>query len=1133
MRRIAGIFMIAASLFSCTEKGKPIHQHAADQRPTAPDSATRPDLTEVVTPEVRALQQQASQTTQPEREILRPLSEIVLSPARVRAQESLTVRTVREELTVFNQALQREWQQGGERAKATLPYLERYVRAVSLDCEKIADSCPGLAYFGLVPSSAQIVKLAAKNAPAAAEFYRRLYFVLHLKNEAFDRELLEMFVLRFEEGKKQAQTPEAKALLSSVVETVILSLKKADLPAAEERKFLEQLKAWTFIFGEGDKLSESSRNALFAMMAKTHLIYDPQGAINPQVAQMITDSQKVAGSFSDRQRRLREQKIFYPQAVGVKYVDGRDEYFFLVDRVFYGELTADQGAQIFFGTRRERERLKAMIMDYARIQFIFALFRSTQLAKDELFESNVATDGLLWHALRKSAVVKQVWGELRSRFEPLQKFAVLALRTPVGDDEMTKEVRSAFNNLEKTVKYSAVYPHMMILFHILSQKKFEMRFPFSNRAIDSALLMTLLYRGEIPPLFQYSDDEVPLNVIELFYAFDFAVRTNLFGVMGIDPDYFIADAVRRMSENQVKFIRDNMHQRTLRFNQSPIYQTWKRMCSEFNGNRPEGWSYYLREIRQSPYYGATIETAFTNISDLSSRSASSPGGLTEMTQGLNYIDGEFAESVEKVRVDMAQFVRMAEAMKTSYVSYLKRAHQLNDADIAKKTTKTDALLQEIRQLRKSYVEEALTRHQEIGRCFAKSMLRDYEVQQKMVETEQAYLRQVYRDMTKLRQGNLKPEEVAAIKERYVLKDLPDNFAGHDQIDGDGYRYNQIDLWIRMARYLSEGLTTDAGRLAPVAAHVRVEMGDSLDLDVSVIKESRGHSLPYTKTEDEFVAEAMKLLFAGKDPYLVWFSYPTGRVIRWEARQVSLTSLFRLEPGIIDQRFAIKAEELIDEQFDLMKIMRISPVERMLFGQVRMKEKFEPLYFMNRFVSYSLIRHRIRDTWGLFDLPARLMTEPLLGYTYDLMKHLRDPELIDPAAAGMARAVMPKRDGFINLGEEYYTSRSNAIRGKLLIPFNADLDRGLDRNITAWIQWEQQSLGVFKAALQRRFDEYRKLPAEDQPRIDISVRESISDPWLTPNILADFEVSLKRFHRRTESCYLQNSSCPAFAPTPAQ
>ncbi|MCB0385197.1 MAG: hypothetical protein KDD43_07375, partial [Bdellovibrionales bacterium] len=685
MKRLIGLTICSLLAFSCTEKGEPIHKHSDDVRSDKPATATQEDLSETLSPEVLLWQSKAASSQNPQEEILLPLADQILSPARIRRPESLTRRNVREELGLFNQVFMDEWKKGEREQKALKPILEKYVIAVSLDCEKILDSCPGVAYFGLVPTSAEVMKLSAKGPLNANEYYRRLAYVLELKNRRLDRELLELLTYRLEQGQREAKSPGQRELLVSVVETAILSLHRTDSGSEEERLFLEKLRAWDFGFNKEMDLGESARVALFSMLARSGAFYDKSGGLHPAMTRLMVRSQVAQDSFTRRQDELKEQDIFAPEAVGLKFLSRRDEYFFLVDRVYYGDISADQGAQLFSGTKADRRLLQATINDYVRIQFLYALYRSTVMAKKELFESTVPTEKLLWHAIRKSAVVKKIWGDLRSQFDPLQKFSVLSLRTASGDSQAVKDSRNMFESLDKTIKFAAVYPHMMILFHILSQKRFELYIPILGKSLDTAVLMTYLYRGEIPPLFQYVDDDEPISSMEMFYAFDFAVRTNLFGIMNIDPDFFIADAVRRMGENQVKFVRDNMHLRSLRFNQTDSYGTWKRMCAEFSGAQPPRWSFYIEELRESPYYGKTIETAFTSISDKSSSSAVDSGALTRLTQGLNYIDTEFTEAIEKVRVDMAQYIRMAEAMKTSYVSYLKKAKKLNQAEIDKKT----------------------------------------------------------------------------------------------------------------------------------------------------------------------------------------------------------------------------------------------------------------------------------------------------------------------------------------------------------------------------------------------------------------------------------------------------------------
>jgi hypothetical protein len=816
--------------------------------------------------------------------------------------------------------------------------------------------------------------------------------------------------------------------------------------------------------------------------------------------------------------------------VGFSPVDRFDEYVFIVDRIFNQKISVELGTELFLATKRDKSQLFSTIQNYVRIQFLFFLYKSTLLAKEKIFSAPVESERLLWNAISESSSIGRVWSDLRANLEPLEKLSVAITRSS-EDESSIKRNQSLFGGIDKSIKLVALYPHMMILFYILSKKNFEvhLQMPSYSKTLYSSDLMSYLYRGDFPPLFNYTLDKNKISSTEMFYAFDFALRTNLFGLSGIDPDQFVADAVQRFGENDVEYVRRSLSAIRQRFQQAPSYRIFRNICNEFGGFAPEPRGFYFSEVANSPYLGNLIEPILMRLSSKSGTSGVGEGSLAKESQGLNFMDVTFSESIEKLRIDLESALGMAKAMKASYESYLRGPMGMKSGEISKRTSKIDAWIYEVTKLRRDYLAEALIRYQETGRCLRPLVAKEEEIQNEVIKAEQAYLRQVYKDIRALRrQGGDKSLRDQEIRKRYIFKGLPEEFPGLDKIDENGYLYHRLDLLVRIGRYISDGLKTDSETIAAIAPNVQVNFGNSMISDIEVGRPSEEKYLSFTDTEEEFVKSGMRLIFRVHRPMLNW-SMNGSRIAGWEERISSMVSLYRLESSELTDKgqSLFSADDIIEEQRGFLKLTQISPFEGQLYTGLQRQEKYEPIFFSTILLKLDSARSGIREILGLFDFPSLLVTSDVLGFNFNLMQLAKDRGVSeDPQASREIERVMPRRDGYFSLGKIYFENRSARNRGRLMLEFNPELDRHLDREIRHRLDWEIGRVNHFRDSLEKKFLEYKKFPIEEQPRFDLNRRESIREPWLNDRIFLDFELKLGRFHRETQNCF-RNNKCMDF------
>ena len=752
-----------------------------------------------------------------------------------------------------------------------------------------------------------------------------------------------------------------------------------------------------------------------------------------------------------------------------------------------------------------------------KIQFVLGLYESSLKAK-EIFNYDVPAEELLGHALKESNSVKRVWSALRSRLNPLQSFVVQTLAKQHSEANRVSRVESFFNSFDASVNQAAVYPHTLILFHLLSQKSFQIDSTFFSGRLDSADLMTMLFDGKLKPLLEYSDSKAALNHFQIIHAFDMAVRTNLFEIAHVDVDHFIADTLHRLNENPIQSINGVLQRILENFSHAKDYPDLETACAELRGHRSAGLpkrSVYLSEMANSPFYGTVIHEAFLEAASQGGRSGHGQGDLGRQDVGLFYTDGSYSESLEQTRMNLGASQRLGEAMLVSYRSYLSRFGHLSEREIEKRTTETRATLQSVNALRENVLLQSKQWFDKLGSCYFKAGLKDFQIEDQLLQAEQAFLRQVHRDMVKLRATGITSEKRLEIESAYRLTALPSDFAGKDRITDHGYMYSQINLFVRLARYMSAGLKTESDKIEPIAPEVVVDFGNKLDEDVDVVHDSQSQFLPFVESEKNFVDSGMKLLLGnhrGAHEFIHWLSFPTGRVSEWKNYVLSMVDLYRLEWDMKGSSSIVKGPEFLAAHEEFLNYFKFTSFEREVYETAKLQWKFEPM-FLNRILVITDMDHyadMVLSRLGLFDLPLQVMNADQLGRDYE--------------SDGQQ---FWHRYGYLEIGRQYYKARSNIVRGASIIPFNPDLDKELDRSVKGFVETEQAAIHSFQQDTLTYLQAVQKRPTSQQPKVDLTLIDSITSPLVSDSIMMSYKARMQSFHQETQHCFDSKAeTCPA-------
>ena len=167
--------------------------------------------------------------------------------------------------------------------------LQRYEGVLSIDCGSFKDSCSGFRYLKTSSkSSAQVVKLIAQTD--SAHYYKMLMYAIQLKNMSWDSDLITM--LYQDPAKLLSQAEEQyRDSVKSMLATALQQARDKNLDQASQRQFLEQIHAWDLLKPGGFALDDTSRSALYSMIARAGMLYTADGSLQPGLQQVITASQ--------------------------------------------------------------------------------------------------------------------------------------------------------------------------------------------------------------------------------------------------------------------------------------------------------------------------------------------------------------------------------------------------------------------------------------------------------------------------------------------------------------------------------------------------------------------------------------------------------------------------------------------------------------------------------------------------------------------------------------------------------------------------------------------------------------------------------------------------------------------------
>lgn len=1028
----------------------------------------------------------------------------VLDSRRLDDRETTGSVAFRRDLDGYNRALLERLQKDPNGAAAEL---RKYEEQVLAGCDANLSGCRNFKTFRTSAFSSVIVQKIAEGKKDVAEYYRLLMVAYEIKNATYDHNLTlaylkraQEYALRLKLEKKDDQLHRHGRILS----TILIDFQSRAKPS-EVVAVLDQFQPWSYSRSEPGLLGPYTI-VLFNLASKGYLYVD--GKLNPSLVKFIADSQKQPDSFSNKVKRLSEKSPYLARNFEISTLPEKDEYFYIVDRLFSGQLGLDEATALWNSSRKDRVKLARFLKAVLYTELLSTISRANhemQLFFEEAHK--LPTRRMLFDMIEKSNNLIPIFHLLYARAKVVRDFVGRTLQSS-GDEELYKSVAKLYDSLDNNVKFMATYPHMMMLAYHLSKAKFEMpvKFYWFTITIDSEFVLRSLMDGEQSPWFGYSDDTKPISKMELLYATYFAFQLDIFKDFKVDPADFLLTVQKRMSERSNLLLRTHSQLLDNGYAGSPEFQDYLGKCEEAKRTGKFRQRLTLEDFLERPLIGHVLEDKINNWGPTMTIATQ----LSKTIGQILYEKGWFlyshlnVDAVERLRMDQEPKDFRVRAMVDAYRLVL-RQRGLDEAQVQKTMKPMDDYIAYSESLKKGFLDRMISLDQQTTPCFYLLNKLDRERRNALMEMEREYLREVHRAMTRLRS---EPGLKDTLNARLRADTSRLHVAPTGSFDGEKFVYSRLDFVARSVSYLHQGLKLMDGRQLPALdPEAWIEFPPDIRSSVSVSGESGAARLSrnisetfyYNPDQEEFVNRALRVhLNAGLDE-----NEATRQQVRWHSwfniNQPWLQSLHweRVMQADLIRMGLAPAQKLIDVIVNQLDFIKATPLEQEYwknFGVIRL---YGPQWAKDQFM-----HHLTGEPWPVFEPAFDIVTSPLLGSDYVKRGQL---------AQGGAE-VATDISSWAQLGKLYVNSRQ--YRSTFIVPIDPKFDEALDAQIYKIVRRDLLTPFGFIEAVRAREKRDAADPA-NRLKVMLEVDKPAAEvPYLEEYRVQDYKSRLREYDKET-------------------
>ena len=997
VKNVAAILLLSQVLVACTNREVPVTQHEgpvrSDETVIAPASE-KVDITAFKKVDANSLNAKLSNAGVADKiGALNALAPFVLDRTYVENERMTSSPQMRLALTVFMRALVGDSQTKGLAqidAKAAAPWIEKTRVVIESGCDGTGAGCSKaiLSFFRRDTGSSKVMELSAREVETEIDqslkltsaskklkndlvriYYRRLKMAYELKNRTMDRELEFLYLARAsqyaEAFDSEIPTSRERELLAQHVEVfeTILAGFNPDLSNQEFRKrfeiFVNNFGPWRYS-RRGENPFGRAATRMLSLAAKNFLYTEEQTTLSPSLALAIKESQMIPsapskdgtaptaeeqakfeqamfdgldGSFAIVTKQIRERQPAIWKNLGLNDSFKRDEYFFLIDRVFGDHLTIEDGSEVWRGTKQDSKALLIAAEQYVKIQIAAQIVRTNKYMADIYSNRDWSSTTLLEKAIERSYPVQTQWNQLLGRIERIHLLLDRNLKSTEdiwGASEFSK-VDKMFTSIRRNIKYLSVYPNMMLMAYYMAESKFKLPVYtfFGKIEIDTAMIIGWFFDGRLAPFFNFGNDGVPLKRIETLYAFMFALKTDTFASFSVSRGermdvvkFFevvigkFLDEERIAISNAIDEIRKETRQSTM----DTFLKTCKQDRGLVNKNVKPGTAgarlpLDLWAFKYSTYVG-------TNAS----------GGHGQAA--LQFHNERRAETIMSLNSSLRAKLEFVSIM-TGLLEVHMTSSGSSETDIAKVRTQISAFTKSVERLRAEFLTEVVRWNKTLSDCIDHAVAIEIERQGEILALEERHLRMVWAEIKKARGSQSKDALLLQLNKDIVQSTgasavqsskpyVPKSLATEDN-----YVYADLDVTLRMVQHVKK-----------VAPNVDVIMPSDLS-DSSIWKSEGRRVIPYSSSEDEFVRAGMKNFDDTSSSIMSWLSntndpttyigrlkiltelYKLGKIKIYDTTAESCKGQADVTKCPIKDDFQVTAEELVAQSANIVRTLSLT------------------------------------------------------------------------------------------------------------------------------------------------------------------------------------------------------------------
>lgn len=939
--QLTALLLASQVLLACTKREVPVTLHEgpirADEIVFAP-IAEKIDTEAFLKVDTNSLNAKLSNAGSADKVgALTALSPFILDRAYVENERITSTPQMRQALTVFMRALVGDSQTKGlvqTDPAAAAPWIEKTRIVIESGCDGTGAGCskPILTFFRKDPGSSKVMEFSAREVEAEIDqslkltsaskklkndlvriYYRRLKMAYELKNRTMDRELEFLYLARAsqyaEAFDSEVPTSRERELLAQHVEVfeTILAGFNPDLSNQEFRKrfevFVNNFGPWRYSRRSENPFGRAATRML-SLAAKNFLYAADGKSLSKSLDLAIKESQEIpkaasgqdqaeleqkafdglGGSFAIVAKQIRERQPKIWKNLGLNDSFKRDEYFFLIDRIFGDHLTIEDGSEVWRGTRQDSKALLQVAEQYVKIQIAAQIVRTNKYMADIYSNRDWSSTTLLEKAIERSYPVQTQWNQLLGRIERIHLFLDRNLKSTEdiwGASEFSK-VDKMFSSIRRNIKYLSVYPNMMLMAYYMAESKFKLPvYTFFGRVeIDTAMIIGWFFDGELAPFFNFGNDGIPLKRIETLYAFLFALKTDTFasfsGSRGEQMDvvkFFEVVIGKFLDEERVAISNaiDDLRKETRQNRMDTFLKTCEqdrllKLANVKPGTAGARLPLDLLAFKFSTYVGTT---------------ASGSHGQS----ALQFHNERRAQVVKSLNSSLRSKLDFVSIMSRLLETHMTKSGS-SEADLVKLRREISAFTKSVESLRAEYLTEIVRWNKTLSNCIDQAVAIEIQRQGELLELEETHLRTVWTAIKTARGSQNKEALLIKLNQDIVQStgapeiESSKPYVPKSLANEDNYVYADLDVTLRMVQHLKK-----------VAPNVDIIMPSDLS-DSSLWKADGRRVIPYSSSEEEFVRAGMKNFNDAASSIMSWLGN-TRDPNTYIGRLKILTELYKL------------------------------------------------------------------------------------------------------------------------------------------------------------------------------------------------------------------------------------------------